>query len=484
MYAARKVQKRFGFLALFAHKHYFASIDDNQMAETLPLEYELEMDTRNLNLKIHPNLQTELNSPIKVLHLSTVPYLKQRDVLDFEPITFHPLDQNTLVTKEIKKYKTTIEREIYSVQLEADSKEVEQNVEGVKQLLDKFQELPENRYKKLEILMNSEQIAKSELRFNVTHDKMVVSTLNDDNKQISNEESLTGLPTKLWELNSENRRKNILKALSKDLKSSIAHVYDMSFDFPKTLQKNRDFFTVGWVNSNMDRMSRTYLYWNSQTSKQERPKYEVCYFQEMQTSPNTPLDYEYMMKNAPNDRLRAKLRYGESCKTGTKVVLDANMTRSNQLKEMLENSAIAKKCQEEIKKGNKALRACQLATETAEVRDQFDLLIQPSDDAPKNLREIIDSFVDLLSILYPEARVNKEMNNVTKITMYRPSSNEMQNLLMLIPRLNAFDKLNVNLETLRPLKTQIMETQQLLKDSLPKNQGKGKLQNFKKYINI
>jgi len=41
MYVARKVQKQFGFLAPFAHKHYLGSIDENQMMESLPLEYEL-----------------------------------------------------------------------------------------------------------------------------------------------------------------------------------------------------------------------------------------------------------------------------------------------------------------------------------------------------------------------------------------------------------------------------------------------------------
>jgi len=476
MFLANKVQKRFGFLAPFAYKYYFANIDENRMLESLPLEYEVEMDTRKLNLKIRPNLtglQIKSNSPVKLLHLSIVPYISQQDVLDLQPVTFNSLDQNTqLVKKNIKTYKITIERETYSIQLEADSEETEQNVESVEQLIEKFQEVDKGRYKKLEILINSEQLAKNELQLNVIHDKTAVSALNDDDKQLSQEESLTALPIKPLELNSENRRKKILKGLSKGLKSGIVHVHDMSFEFPKTLKKHQQLLTVGRVNSNTDRISRLYLYWNYQTP---RTKFEVCYYQEIQTSPNVPLDYEYMMKNPPNDRLKAELRYGESCETGIKVIIDTNMTRSNQLKEMLENYAIARKCQKEMKKGNKeaTLEACQLATKTAEIRDHLDLLIRPFKDIPKSLRKTIDLFINLLKYIYPEARVKQQLN-ITKITM-EPSSNVMQNLLMRIPQLNAFTRLSVNSPL---LKTQTMKTQQQLKDSLLQNQEKCKLQNF------
>jgi len=158
MYVANKSRKQFAILVPFIHRYYIAAIDDNQMLQSMPLEYEFEMDTRYLNLKIHPQTlpQPKLNSPLKLLHRSTVPYITQRDVFDFQPIA---LDKNILIKRD-KNYKTMIERETYSVQLEADSKEIgqlEQNVKDVDQLFAKFQELQklmEGRYKKLEILLH------------------------------------------------------------------------------------------------------------------------------------------------------------------------------------------------------------------------------------------------------------------------------------------------------------------------------------------
>lgn len=471
MYFANKVQKRFGFLTPFEHQHYIAGIDNNRMLQ-VPLEYEIEHDVDQPHgfrwLKIRPNLpQTGLDSPVKLLKYSTVPFTSRIDILELQPVS---LDKNTHLVLTSRKHKTTMERQAFSIQVEGDDRVIEEDdvKNNLAQLWLKSLQFNNHHYKKFEVLMNPAHIARSELKFNVAYDKMAVGGNNGVKEHQSHESEWQDVfPINHWQPNSEERRKEIMEGLSKGIESGDVHVWDISYNSPMVPEKQQ-VLTIGMVINNVNKKSKASLYWNSQTAEKEEPKYEACYIQELQISPNTPLDFEYMTKNAPKDQFSAELRYGKSCKGGTKVVIDAKATRSDQMKEAIEYSKTAKKCWEEIRKGNKGLWACQKANHLAQVRDQVDVLAE----IPEFLKNIINQICNYCSHILPKSHV--------KVTKSGDSENAVLVRMTVLP----FDVSTQQMGgvTVPRLLDTTLETQQLLHESnLFSNEG-CKLRNFKKDI--
>ncbi|XP_018399014.1 PREDICTED: vitellogenin-3-like [Cyphomyrmex costatus] len=406
MYMANKVQKQFGFIVPFEHQHYIAGIDVNRMMQ-LPLQYEIELDSSQKlslgRLKIRPLPQTQM-SPMTVLHLSTIPFTTRQNHLDLQPLS---LSKNTHLVLIDKKHKTLLDKDLISIRLESDDKEIEEFskksdiTQMILELLIKLRAIPSGQYRKLDILMNPEQLVKSILQVNIIHEKMAIDTKLLLPEELSLADSPIMIPLKNVKPNSEKRRKEIMTGLSRGLNSGDVHVLDINLNLP-ALQKHQ-IITIGWVDSNVDKKSKAYMYWNSQMSMKEKPLSEICYMHEMQDSTDTPLNFERMMKHAPKSKIRAELQYGENCHTGNKLVIDASMSRSDLMKDLLENSRIVKQCWEDIRKGRNVLQACQQAIELARVKNQADISVRGS--IIDYIEKMIEKIADFLSHLLPHSRI-------------------------------------------------------------------------------
>ncbi|XP_018356288.1 PREDICTED: vitellogenin-2-like isoform X2 [Trachymyrmex septentrionalis] len=420
MYVANKVQEQFGFIAPFERHHYIAGAHVNRMLR-LPLEYELEYDLTQRKhdtgaLKIRPQTQT---SPITVLHLSTVPFTTRQDLRDVQPVS---LSRNTHLVLTERKRKTIAERDLISVRVETDNKEIEENVEennSILQVLLKLREIPDGQYKRMDIIMNPEQLAKSALHINVIHEKIAI----DNAVQSHEPESQIMFPLKHVKPNSEKRRQEIVTGFSKSFTSGDVHVVDVNFNLPELEKQN--VFTVGWMDSNVDKKSKIYLYWNSQISRKERPTselyYTLYYTHEMQYSPDTPLNFEHMKKHAPRDKFKAELHYGESSREN-KIVVNGSLSRSNQIKDILESSRVVKQCREEMERGYNTLRACQQATELARVKNQLDVSVRGS--IINYVEKVVHKILDYLSHLFPHSDV--------KVTDSEDSDRNVFNIKMIL----------------------------------------------------
>ena len=317
----------------------------------------------------------------------------------------------------------------------------------------KLQQIPDGQYKKLDILMNSEQLAKSVSQMNVIYEKI---TINNDIIQSQEPESQIMFPLKHVKLNSEKRRKEIMTGFSNGFRSGDVRVLDINFNLPE-LEKQH-VFTIGWVNSNVDKKSKIYLYSNSQTSRKEKPITEVCYTHEIQYSPDTPLNFEYMKKHAPRDKVKAELQYGESCSKGNKIVIDASISRSSRIEDMLESSKIVKQCWEEIERGHKALHACQQATELARVKDQVDISGRGS--ITDYMKEVIHKISNFLSHLFPHSQM--------EVTDSKDSDRNVFNIKMTLSPMEivppaSLDSSQVDV-TLPNMEQRDFEMQELLKE--------------------
>ncbi|XP_011879089.1 PREDICTED: uncharacterized protein LOC105568228 [Vollenhovia emeryi] len=427
----RKVQKRFGFIAPFAHTHYMAGTDDNRMLQ-IPLEYEVKLDMtrQNLELKVRPNIpKDQMDSQLSLLHYSTVPFTSQHDIFNLQPLC---LDNNMDKVLTIGQQKNKIEKGKLTIWIESDS--VEKKDIHLEEELQNMWEQDDGRYKKLDVLLNTEEGRKSEVRLNIAYDNMEIRDNKDDSEQ-PQELDLQGIPEPSWKPNSEDRKLQIMKTLQKGFKSGEVHVVDITYNTPQKQQV----LTFSLAQSNVDQKSRIYVYWNTQTPKENQNEYEVCYVQELQSSPSTPLDFEYTLRNTPTDKFWAEMLFGRNCQGGEKLRIEGHATRSNKLKAVIESSKLTEQCREEIRRGDNVGRACQMAIEIAEVRDLYQVSLKTANE---HLRRLVHQSVEIISLVLRKLDIRTDF-------MSHPDSNPIKVKLVKVPH-----DTETFMESLMPLNVQ------------------------------
>ncbi|KAL0112919.1 hypothetical protein PUN28_012281 [Cardiocondyla obscurior] len=380
VFLSNHAQKRFGFVAPFEHQQYISGIDDKHVVN-IPVEYEakLNMQQRKLALKLRPSTRdVRSESEIFLLHKSTNPFTTRQDIFEMQPVA---LDKNTHQVLINRKQKTTIQNGMYSVKVESDVPEMEENSEkGVIGKLWQMHQHTNGLYKKVEGFLNAEQAAGAEIRIDVAYDNKDVNKVNKNEQQT--------FPPSSLKQNSENRREKIMNGLGKDLKSGKVHVIDINYNIP--MSEVQHTVSIGSVKSDADRKSKAFVYWNSQSQSNEEKNSEAYYMQEMKHSPVTPLDFDFMMQNEPKKELKAELVFGKNLKEGTRFVLTVNATQSNQMRNAVQNSKIMKECWQEFEKENKVARVCQQAIELAQITDQYNISV----DLPDTIRDLVNAMVE------------------------------------------------------------------------------------------
>lgn len=401
---ANNVQQQFGFVALFEHQKYIAGINNNRVLR-VPVEYDVEFNSnnaKNFALKIRPQNLPRMGNELKLLHYSVVPFTTQQDLLDLKPTSN---DKNTRPVFTSPVYKTTVQKDTFSIKVESDSIGKESDTESFVADVLRLTNANDDHYTKISTILTSDQIQKSEGHITMTYDTVTIGGNNDNSGQSS--EEMESLHSISWKSNSKERRKQIANNLSKGIKSGEVYIFDVSYSVPM-LHENEYVFTFGGMKSNSNQKLRGYFYWNSHAPQEVN--YEVCFSHEMQYAPRaTPLNFKYALKNSPRDEYKAVLKYGKTCATGNKVVITGSSSQSQQLRDIIENSSFTKQCLEEIQTGNKAVENCMKANDIAQMRDQIDVQFDLSNIVPESVRRYAKKIIE-----YLEKYVSKVCDNVSR----------------------------------------------------------------------
>ncbi|XP_025073621.1 vitellogenin-2-like [Pogonomyrmex barbatus] len=389
---ANKVQRRIGFATLFNHKTFVVGIDTNRHMQ-IPIKYEIETDKRNIGVTIIPKTLQSLedstkdslkDSELSLWHHSTVPFTTRQDIDDLRPLSFNKNLHHVLSSR---KDKTVVQKGLLSLELEVDEGHGDVRQEKLMDLLPKllnpWEEMSLNHYMKLNMKVVPQQWDSQEINVNIAYDELEIT----GNKQDLNVETLTSSPVDN-KPNSEDRRQQIMRSLSRDLTTGNAYVLDISCNVPM-LENGQQVLTIGLVNSNPERMSKAYVYWNNRTPGKEEVTYEVCYLQELQQSSDT-LNLMRALETTPQSHFKGNLYFGQTCQEGNQVEIIGLMQRSNELKEIIKETDVVKECQRGIEEGNQKMPACQRAVELANIEDQLDISIT----APSVVRNIIDRVIE------------------------------------------------------------------------------------------
>nr|XP_012221806.1 PREDICTED: vitellogenin-2-like [Linepithema humile] len=370
MVMANKMQRKFGFQVPFERQQYLAGVDTN-LQMYLPLAYEQRItetgqNSQNYELKLRP-IQSQEGSPIKMAHLSTVPFSTRHNNYDFES----SVSKNTHVHNSKKERKLSYQIGTIHVTGEITAEPNEWQAMNLADQLKKMFNEPALQYNRFDVYMNNDMELNNEINLNVRYEQQ---EMNDDQVGRQSESEIDKIEIVDGNPNSQARRKQILQEISKDMKSVKARVYDINFEIPSLLPQDRQILTIGVGKSNMDLKSRVLVYWNLQSLKDGKIKSEALSTGKMQSTQKMYLSFDEAMQNTPKDEFMLDTLIGDNYRKGEKIQIKGNFMQSNAMKELIMNLRTTRQCQQEMKQGNKQgwLPQCQEAIrQIAQIKDHL-----------------------------------------------------------------------------------------------------------------
>ncbi|XP_076239410.1 vitellogenin [Calliopsis andreniformis] len=388
---SKKIQGRIGFVTPFEHQHYIAGVDmDFQTYAPLKLSMDLNRSKKITQIKVLP-LKGEEKA--RLIHYSVVPYTSTHDILNLRPLlteknTHKVQNQETLSQSELLPMKRA---PTFKLNLEADKSNVYfwKLIKESKKNIWYPPSLDNDMYCQADLYMNLEHEQKEPVALNIAYDSMTIEPGTENLEQWTPIAKAVVLSK---EANNEDRRKQLLKEAVKGIKSANSRVVDMQLLVPGDLQTQTR-LTLAWASSNVDNKERTLFNWQF-NMPQENIKYEVCAASQAQSTLNSLVSYDELMKTKPKVEFDVDVRYGETCSNHEQSNIKGKAIQTNGMKEMIKNSRLAKACNEQMKQGNKILQACQNAAIFGQLLDEVEISM---DIQSNSLQELTNQAVQLIA---------------------------------------------------------------------------------------
>ncbi|XP_019887836.2 uncharacterized protein LOC105281428 [Ooceraea biroi] len=388
---ASKTMARFGFVTPFKHQFYAAGVDtDSQIMVPVAYEYERNVPEKTVQFRVRPSWkQTESQSEFKVAHYGVVPFTARINLLELQPVSFN---RNMHIARTSDQQTTEYNFDMFRVKFQRDGKSSKYS-KGfsafIKQLFS-FPREDDTRYKMLDVYLNNDQ-TRDWTSINLAYDRKEFDIKSKDSWPSTKELSTIFKP----QMSSQKRRDVMLKEVSRGVVSPTAQAVDLIIDVPNVPQQEY-IVTFGLAESSADDRPNYQTLFHFQSMKDKKPNYEVCSRGFMDMSQRIPLDYEKALERVPEEQFHWQMEFGTTCANGNSFNITGTETRTEELKEAIINSEIAKECEREMQQGNKALRACQKANALTELRNRLSISLEIPDEL---INEGFNTIIDSLSRL-------------------------------------------------------------------------------------
>lgn len=446
---SEKVQSRIGFVTPFEHRHYIAGIDVNTRI-FLPAGLSVKSEGRKFELKINEN--NRYGNEQLMIHHSIVPYTARHDILSFEHGVSEYLNNDTrlVTTKEPHTIEFPLENAIFHIESDYIDNGIKKKM-GMEVASEIYNIFSNNdaHYRKFDAIL-----LLTAAHINISFDYRLMFDVNSSEATIPS--NIDKRP------DSEERREQFIREVSKDVNAATSYAYDISV----RTAYNQYVFTLAVADSYVDK-SQALWYWNSQSPNNEKVFEEFCAIGYVQPPRNTPLNFEKAIEEIPNYEFKAEMRF-ENCANGQSVRLKGNWTRTDDVKEMAMKSEIVEKCQQEIKQGNVWLPTCQKASKLIRQKNYLMMSI----DMDSELLYMFTSGVvfRLISSVSKDTVMNSNSGNINKNTinmeLKMPSDNE-KNVNISVHTLEmdiTFSLINIYQEKLNILKKSLEEEEDSTED--------------------
>lgn len=406
MLVIEKIQNRVGFIAPFEQRHYIAGIDmNNQIFVPCGLNVSSWLGSKKFEIKTYPKSYYQHGTGHMTYHLSVIPYTKRHDILSF---TFPPNDTRIVNVMEPHKIEFVLGNSIFVLKSDLIDETQASSKSGNEQLGVIYNVFYNSaaHYRRLDAI-----IFLAGAQINITENVYVMYDVN------STEATIPEIIDKQPE--SEERKKQLQKEVSKDIDSAISYVYDISL-ISEDIQQ---VFTIAWANSRLDNKFQTLLYWNMQLPNDGRVFMEFCTIGHIQTSPSIPLNFTKSIEETPKDEFKLEMRFG-NCANGETIKIKGNFTRNDDAKRMAMKSSLVDKCREEMKEGNFWLPTCQTANKLIRVKNHLMMSVDTNSDS---FYTVANRLILMLRSLLPQENMqmfNPENDNkIVDIDIKMPPDN-------------------------------------------------------------
>lgn len=378
-----KRMSRSGIISILDGTTHMSGVD-NDLLLRAPIDYTYERNVNDKVVSIQMRPHTR-QSQLKLAHYSVRPFTT---IIDSENAAQPVWDNgNTRIVRVLmNQQKMKFNYDAVSFNVQSDTEQPKDFGSLIAQVFSMWRE-DNVRFTVIDLYTNN-VMDKDWLGLTMSYGEKAINNIGQQHARL---QSVTDIPSTFGAISDVRERRNsMLKEVSKGLRNPVAQTVNLIVDLPQ--MSHRYTAIIGMADSNTkDNNVQQALFYLQSIKAGNNVDYEVCATGETQSSHNVPLDFEKAMEFTPVDRITLKMRYGSTCANGNRLDINSTQTRNVQMSQAIMSSDIAKKCMEEMRQGNKALRACQKANELAQTKNHWSLSMNIPDEA-------INMFVNVASL--------------------------------------------------------------------------------------
>ncbi|KAK2583797.1 hypothetical protein KPH14_009697 [Odynerus spinipes] len=469
---ASKVQGRVGFVTPFDQQSFVSGIDMKTQL-FVPGRVGVKLNPSKSGMEVEIKLQASKQAEnIRMLHFSVVPYTSRHNVLSLRPLL---LEKNTqIIQKEDRtpiRIPSKSESDCFFV-LEVDAEDLMEDISWWSRdddMLDLMFPMSLGRgvYEKIDLHWRLDGSEDKAITLKAVFETMDVRS---DNPSESNDEAwMVGskapmVPSTISD--SRTRRSNFLREVAKGMNSANAYVLDASLELPGKL-RSRHVLTISVAESDAEQKYRSLVYWHMDAPELDMT-YEICGNSQMRRKATSPFDFEKILSSDPREEVMMHIRHGEKCSEGSEITIKGKMMQSEDYKEYVKKTDIAKKCKKRMENGMKSLEDCEKAIDLANTLNEVNVTVFfDSNEIISIADKGIDTLARQLSTLTNKIIISRrDLDADTGVTFYFKLSPDLKNMNGKIStpdkNLNFYDldleKLGVENDDITDLQNDMLDT--------------------------
>lgn len=376
---------RVGFLTLFDHQRYVAAVQKKIQAR-VPFRMNVKIDSENDEASVHVESLDQKND-VTLLHASSWPYTQRRHIQAAYDSS-KEADTKVIKTNDAKEFDQRFGQASTGLVIHVNAKYEKEFIDSARameylkrndiiSLIMYTFATESNEYYNVKVELDNQrsQFQSAYAKFQFSSQE---SWKNKDNKSKHPKDTSN---FKNWahpqdtSANSKARREQFMQNAGSEINNAKINVVDASISFNSKQQKISQYIaTIAFANSKVNNQQRLLAYFSSNPAKDT--KRQMCLHAE-QDMPNVPqLNFKNALSQQEDGQMHIELDFGEKCNNGQHVSIKAKMSRSEERRKHVEESALGQQCKQQMKQGDYQMPACQNATNQANVYDQYTVTAQ------------------------------------------------------------------------------------------------------------
>ncbi|XP_012139904.2 vitellogenin-like isoform X3 [Megachile rotundata] len=368
----QKTQRNIGFVTPFDHRYFVAGVDKHTQVY-LPLKVSVEVSApkKSVQLKIWP---PKSDKPNTVLQCVRTPYTSIHNVMDLQPLLEESsFDTRRLYNFEVRRDSQPIPDTIFRMEVEASENAWDKDVVGNCLWTMFTMQDEQSEYHRVAVIVDERPDEGEPLVLSASYGTLDVEAGTEDASQWTHFVNATEAFSE--NRDSEQRKMRFLEEAAKGIVLAQAGVLDFHVHIPLTKEEVKINLTTAWSASNAETKGR-FLSHLTIMNQIDEVEFEVCAASQLALTPSYFPVYDEVNNSTPKIEFDIDLRHGENCQGDNRVNIMGTGTRSNELKEDINDISVVKECKKQMEQGNKLLRACQKAGDKALQVDELQLSLQ------------------------------------------------------------------------------------------------------------